>query len=143
MPCEPNWEAWLGFAECVGGCLQRGESMLAFLVRHRHSLFAARLMKLWFPGTVCLADDEVKLGQTYADGEYLFCNIALPQAIKLGSQWEHYAWHGGEPHILMFRKPKNPVCSQHRPGQEGQAASAVEGRHIRQRSATTAAVASR
>ena len=46
--------------------------------------------------------------EPYETDEYVYRRVHLPKHCKLGEQWEHYGWHGPEPHILLFRRPKCP-----------------------------------
>ena len=43
----------------------------------------------------------------YETDDYIHRHVHLPRECKLGEQWEHYGWHGPEPHILLFRRPKH------------------------------------
>ena len=45
---------------------------------------------------------------SYETDEYVYRHVHLPKHCKLGEQWEHYGWHGPEPHIILFRRPKHP-----------------------------------
>lgn len=84
--------------------MRRGESLLNFLVRHPRDENAMRLLKLWYPDV--RNAEKAQTSCSYADNEYLYTHVVLPEHMKLGSKWEHYAWHDPEPHILLFRQRK-------------------------------------
>ena len=46
--------------------------------------------------------------EPYETDEHEYRHVHLPKHCKLGEQWEHYGWHGPEPHIILFRRPKRP-----------------------------------
>ena len=46
--------------------------------------------------------------EPYETDEHEYRHVHLPKHCKLGEQWEHYGWHGLEPHIILFRRPKRP-----------------------------------
>ena len=53
--------------------------------------------------------------QAYETDDYIYRHVHLPRHCKLGEQWEHYGWHGPEPHIILFRRPKHPARQEARP----------------------------
>ena len=58
---------------------------------------------------MALAKWAGKLSESvYETDDYTYRHVHLPRNCKLGPQWQHYGWHGPEPHILLFRRPKQP-----------------------------------